>query len=159
VKLHNGLPDSRCERPSTWESGVTEGLATIHLRSDPEEIPRARHLARDQLWAWGVVDELPILELALSELVTKAVSHGSGPVEVRMSLDCGRLRVDVTDDGTTAQDAPPVRDEHAATGGWGLRIVDDVSDAWGLRRDRAGTHVWMERQTNRRQHGPGPESP
>ena len=42
-------------------------------------------MVRSQLEAWGLTAELPALELAVSELVTNAIVHGCGQVEVRIA--------------------------------------------------------------------------
>jgi anti-sigma regulatory factor (Ser/Thr protein kinase) len=86
-------------------------------------------------------------------MVTNAVAHGHGPVQVRISLDNERVRLDVTDQGRAG--SQPAAAEDQGVGGWGLRLIDDVSDAWGLRRDRGGTHVWMERRAEGRRRDLG----
>jgi anti-sigma regulatory factor (Ser/Thr protein kinase) len=82
--------------------------------------------------------------LAVSELITNAVLHGDGPVEVRVSHRPGLLRVEVTDDGR----AVPLP-RHAGLGderGRGLHIVDAVTSRWGVapKRSGRGKTVWFE---------------
>jgi anti-sigma regulatory factor (Ser/Thr protein kinase) len=82
--------------------------------------------------------------LAVSELITNAVLHGDGPVEVRVSHRPGVLRVEVTDDGG----AVPLP-RHASPGderGRGLHIVDAVTSRWGVapKRPGPGKTVWFE---------------
>jgi anti-sigma regulatory factor (Ser/Thr protein kinase) len=60
-------------------------------------------LARQRLVEWAREDldgrELEDAKLLTSELVTNALAHGSGMVEMRGQLDHNRLLVDVTDQG------------------------------------------------------------
>ena len=65
-------------------------------------------------------------ELAVSELVTNAVIHGSQPaaiVTLVVKASAGRLIVDVADSGRRLG---PATD---GTGGYGLDIVDQVADS------------------------------
>ena len=83
----------------------------------------------------------------MTELVTNAVGHAKiGPeqslrVELRFSPQ--RVRVEVLDAGTgfTRTGAPSRGDEF---GGWGLFLVDQIADRWGVRRTASGTRVWFE---------------
>jgi serine/threonine-protein kinase RsbW len=85
--------------------------------------------------------------LLVTELVTNAVRHAEiGPeqmlrVELRFLPD--RVRVKVFDPGTgfTRTPAPSRGDE---SGGWGLFLVDQIADRWGVWRTTSGTCVWFE---------------
>lgn len=115
---------------------------------DPSEIPRARQMVRAQLDAWGLAGEQEPLELAVSELVTNAVVHGWGLIDVAMTLDHDRIRLEVTDEGLAAPASWPRPRPHDAVGGWGLTLVEHLSDAWGHSLDGGTTRVWMERRTD-----------
>jgi anti-sigma regulatory factor (Ser/Thr protein kinase) len=106
-------------------------------------------MVRSQLEDWELVEELPALELAVSELVTNAIVHGRGQVEVVMADVDGCVRLEVLDEGTVGTSPPTVRTDDGE-GGWGLRLVEGVSDTWGTRCDGGRTHVWMERRTQGR---------
>ncbi|MBV8430237.1 MAG: ATP-binding protein, partial [Solirubrobacterales bacterium] len=61
--------------------------------------------------------------LVSSELVTNALLHGKGQIELRLRVLEDFLRIEVVDQGV--DQAPAVRQEEAdESGGWGLRIVD-----------------------------------
>ena len=83
----------------------------------------------------------------MTELVSNAVRHaGVGPerslgTEVRWWP--GRVWVEVTDPGTESSPfgARPNGDH---SGGWGLFLVDQIADRWGVRRTPSGTSVWFE---------------
>lgn len=79
--------------------------------------------------------------LVSSELVTNAYRHGRGEIELRLSVHDDRLRIEVIDHGRDA--APAVREQAAdGTGGWGLRIVDQLALQWGV--FEGATHVWAD---------------
>ena len=82
-------------------------------------------------------------ELLASELVTNAVTHGRGEVTLVMEYDGDGLAVTVSDDEPAMPEvaaAPP-----AAQGGRGLRMVEVLSSAWGVKPDRrgGGKGVWF----------------
>jgi len=89
---------------------------------------------------------LPDVALLVSELVTNGVRHAqAGPdaavrVAVRVAED--RIRVEVSDGGEGFAHGPLPPDPERG-GGWGLRLLEELSDRWGVERDR-GTTVWFE---------------
>ena len=91
---------------------------------------------------------LPVLDrvkLLVSELVTNAVLHGSRTKDSAVGLMVRAARssitVEVTDTGSGFEQrfrAPSVRDS-----GWGLSLVEQLSDRWGVIRN-GETRVWFE---------------
>jgi anti-sigma regulatory factor (Ser/Thr protein kinase) len=93
----------------------------------------------------------PVLDTALllvSELVTNSVRHSHAPsaegVMVRLQLTRAMLRLEVEDsghDGAIAAQPP----DHQNGGGFGLNIVQTLSDRWGVERSaHSGTRVWAQ---------------
>ena len=80
--------------------------------------------------------------LCLSELVTNAIRHPGpkGEVGLTVALDERRLRVEVADPGRGFEPRPPREGDE---GGWGLFIVDNLADEWGVRPGER-TVVWFE---------------
>jgi anti-sigma regulatory factor (Ser/Thr protein kinase) len=79
--------------------------------------------------------------LVASELVTNALEHGEGRIELRIGLGDDRVRIEVIDEG--ADQAPAVRQQtDDQTGGWGLQIVDQLAVQWGV--FEGTTHVWAD---------------
>lgn len=84
--------------------------------------------------------------LAVSELVTNAVRHSgvrSAPVEIRVLAMDRTVRVEVQDvgPGFNRNRLPPP--DPAQGVGYGLQILERVTDRWGL-SGRSPTTVWFE---------------
>ena len=80
--------------------------------------------------------------LVVSELVTNAVTHGKGPIDVDLTLDPGTIRVDVAD----ASPAPPVVrvPRPDVPGGRGMHLVAAAARDWGYQFTATGKTVWAE---------------
>lgn len=85
------------------------------------------------------------LELLVSELVANAVLHAGGDlVSLQITAHPDRVRLAVQDGGPGFA-APPVdRADPLTAGGRGCRIVDVLSDAWGIESDEGGCTMWCE---------------
>ena len=85
--------------------------------------------------------------LIASELVTNAVLHSGcsshETVSVQATLRGDRLMIAVHDPGVSGQVARPRRSEASGSGGWGLRIVEQLAERWGADRP-GGYRVWAE---------------
>lgn len=85
------------------------------------------------------------LRLVVTELITNSVRHaGIGPansVGLDLSLSAERLRVEVSDPGPGFQ--PEIAPDLDRGGGWGLFLVDRLTDRWGVVYD-GFTRVWFE---------------
>jgi anti-sigma regulatory factor (Ser/Thr protein kinase) len=120
-------------------------VVTSHrFQRDLPEVPDARTFVASVVEGAGapVGDDLM---LVTSELVTNAVRHGDGEVEVRVDVGRGSVRLEVLDEGHVVVEEPPGIVPVDGPGGWGLHLVRAVSQAWGTGFDRAGrTLVWAE---------------
>jgi anti-sigma regulatory factor (Ser/Thr protein kinase) len=99
-----------------------------------------RDLVGDRLVAWRYRGRHYDAILVISELLTNALLHGSGTPVLRLSGSSWRLRVEVADD---SPDPPAIR-EAGADGGWGLRLLDELSLSWGTAPRDGGKVVWCE---------------
>ncbi|MGH3309164.1 MAG: SpoIIE family protein phosphatase [Streptomyces sp.] len=124
----------------THELGADQVIGW-ELTAEPSAVSRARALALEQLVEWGL-DELSFTtELVVSELVTNAIRHATGPVYLRLIRDRS-LHCEVSDKGHTS---PNLR--HSATddeGGRGLFIVAQIVQRWGTRYTASGKTIWTE---------------
>lgn len=86
------------------------------------------------------------VELLVSELATNGVKHARTFNGNRITLDAcvdpGRLRVQVRDGGHGFEHRRR-RANSAEPGGWGLRLVEDLADSWGIEGEPSTT-VWFE---------------
>lgn len=85
--------------------------------------------------------------LLVSELVSNAVQHGIGAIWLRIDVETNGLRVEVSDQGNVAVAPSPMPGAH---GGWGLRIVDQLADDWGVLE--GSTRVWFRLTQPHQQH-------
>ncbi|MBZ3901990.1 SpoIIE family protein phosphatase [Streptomyces griseiscabiei] len=116
-------------------------VASWELPADPARVSEVRAAAMRQLADWGLDEAAFAAELMLSELVTNAVRHGTGPIRVRLLRDRS-LICEVADTSSTA---PHLR--RAATtdeGGRGLFLVAQLSQSWGTRYTPEGKVIWAE---------------
>ena len=116
----------------------------IRLSGEPRSAGHTRAFLRRVLASWRM-DELlhdGTVELLASELVTNALHHGVSPITVIARYDGTAVRVEVGD-GSRELPAPRaalVTDE----GGRGMRLVDELSSAWGTLPTVDGKRVWFE---------------
>jgi anti-sigma regulatory factor (Ser/Thr protein kinase) len=115
----------------------------IRLEPSGRAPGQARRKVREVL-ADIVPDDLTdTAELLVSELVTNAITHGSGIVT--LSIDCSddSLAVTVSDDEPTEPQLQP--ESLMALGGRGLRMIEALASSWGVKphKDGPGKDVWF----------------
>ena len=111
--------------------------------------PDAAAAARNALLALdgGVGEEvLNDARLLVSELVTNSVRHSDAgrraTVQMQVLVSESTLHIEVADGGTGFEPKPRDADR-TRPGGWGLYLVDQLADRWGVATDRL-TRVWFE---------------
>jgi anti-sigma regulatory factor (Ser/Thr protein kinase) len=131
---------------ATQENGTAQlllRLSALDLGAMPDSVPTARLHARAVLAAWGLRTMTDAAELVVSELVTNAVAaaaadaSGAVPRAVRLRLSAAMagnlitgLQVEVWD----AAGSVPRQGRVAPLdepGGWGLVLVEHLSERWG----------------------------
>ncbi|GAB2444281.1 SpoIIE family protein phosphatase [Streptosporangium sandarakinum] len=120
-----------------------EDLAQLTLDPDPRSAARARRLVRATLSEWRLDPIADATELMISELVTNAIKHGSGTVEVRL-LRGPSLVCEVAD----RSPARPVMREAGSDDdtGRGLHLINWLAHRWGTRPTPDGKIVWVEQR-------------
>ncbi len=123
------------------EESTAGDLSSISLDPEPGATARARRFVAEQLSATASETALHDVTLVASELVANALLHGEGRVELSLYTDRDRVRVEVVDEGSDA--VIEVREpQPGMTRGWGLLIVDQLSDCWGSLDGT--TRMWAE---------------
>ena len=137
----------RCDRSGltfTFERW-TRPTSRLHLPSRPTSPGEARRFVGDVLREHGLstCEVVEAAQLLTSELVTNAVLHAAGAIDVDVDLDLTAVRVEVAD---VSAERPAPRDATPEdTSGRGLHLVEAMARAWGV--DRAcedGKVVWFE---------------
>lgn len=118
-------------------------VAELRLAERDTSAALARKFTRSTLAAWGSRCSHDDFVLAVSELVTNALLHGHGTPVIRLVDNGDRLRAEVCDDSPLL----PVSHRMTPTSGLGLRVVEQVSSAWGASRRGRGKVVWCELAT------------
>ncbi|MFI5572510.1 ATP-binding protein [Streptomyces sp. NPDC051740] len=137
------------QRPATaLPSGVAADTRVESFVGGPWPLPwsptacsSARTVIRDVLPQWGLDDLVPTAELLVSELVSNALRHASGPLRLTLERvsDLRCLVSDGTTDLPRPADAGP-EDEC----GRGLVLVDMLAARWGCEGGPEGKSVWFE---------------
>jgi anti-sigma regulatory factor (Ser/Thr protein kinase) len=105
----------------------------------------ARRIVSSVLSEWELTDLGDDARLVVSELVSNAVRHASGPQQLQ--LEVARLGTDgvriALADGSSVK--PIIRElDDRATSGRGLRIVQSLAADWGTEDHPGGKRVWVD---------------
>jgi len=111
---------------------------STNLPRSPDSVSAARQLVNGHTTSLGA-QERQDAALMVSELVTNAIVHGVGAISLRIDVEADTVRVEVADEGNVALAPSP---EPGAHGGWGLRIVEQLADDWGILE--GSTKVWFQ---------------
>ncbi len=104
---------------------------------------QARRRVADWLTSVGCPDDVvATMVVVTSELVTNAIVHAKSAPEVTATVSDGHVRLEVADGHL----APPVlrSDDEVRVGGYGLRVVDELTHTWGWEPTADGKRVWVE---------------
>lgn len=120
---------------------------TVPLSATRRGARLARLLAAEQLLSWGL--PLDPARLIVAELATNAAVHGRVPGRsFRLALTVtahGVLRIEVTDTRGESLPARPDASAEPAETGYGLLLVEELADRWGVRGGPVPTKtVWAE---------------
>ena len=120
-----------------WSSSINGGVLAAR---------RARRAVREALSGEIPEPRLEDVELLVSELATNSVRHAGCDESIEISMeadvrdDCVRLFL--CDEGDGFENLVPAPDPYRG-GGYGLVLLDRLSDRWGVERD-GGFCVWFE---------------
>lgn len=126
---------------------MADGRLTLRIPNELAAIRRVAHAVEAFCTDHAIPPSLAMnLNLAVDEIVTNIISHGSKDdgrhdIEVDMRLAAGILAVDVIDDGVAFDPLKmPAPDVHAAIeerpiGGLGIHLIKSLMDSVEYRRD------------------------
>ena len=121
-------------------TATAEMAVSCWIDPEPRRVSQVREWARKALPGWGLTEHADIVELIVSELVTNAIVHGAGPVEICLSRGRGHLQAEVRDHGA----GQPALRQPAAEDmtGRGLALVDALTSScggsWGVTASTSG---------------------
>lgn len=146
--LEKGMPQRRLVDEILALAGllevVEEALAAARAKLAPElqSAGRARKFVDETLRRWDCGEQLDVVTLLVSEVVTNAIVHAGTEVEVSVELKEESVRIEVTD---KEAGLPKPRDAaEEDTSGRGLALVDAMASAWGVESRPGGKVVWFE---------------
>lgn len=112
----------------------------VRLRPVPDACRQARAVVTRAVAGWHLGDLAATANLVATELVANVVRHAHTTMELTMALRDGRISLAVRDGSSrlprTAD--PGVTD----AGGRGLRLVRELTDAWGVLPVSDGKVIW-----------------
>jgi anti-sigma regulatory factor (Ser/Thr protein kinase) len=112
----------------------------------------ARLAVREELGAILPRRRLADVELLVSELATNSVRHAgcgeSDEIGIEADVEPDRVRVRLFDAGEGFEARRPEPPARGDAGGYGLVLLDRLSDRWGVQREN-GFSVWFEVQRER----------
>jgi anti-sigma regulatory factor (Ser/Thr protein kinase) len=126
--------------------GGHQVVSRLHMQLKPgvEAAGEGRH-ALDPLAGAIEQSELAILRLLVTELLTNSVRHAGTEASIALDVEIysNAVRVAVSDCGRGFQPVETPEPHADRPGGWGLCLVDRLSDRWGVSLAER-TSVWFE---------------
>ena len=135
---------------STSSVPLMESQIDLNLAPNSEAVSAARH-SLDELEGLLPPEKLEDVQLVVSELVTNSVRHaGLSPndqILLTVEISGRSVRGRVCDPGLGFEKPSEPRARTDFSGGWGLPIVETISDRWGVERNGSEgglVCVWFE---------------
>jgi anti-sigma regulatory factor (Ser/Thr protein kinase) len=120
-------------------------LIALELPAEPHSAKVARDAVAELDGHLGEV--FGDVVLVISELVTNSVRHAGldagDPVELTVNVEGETVRVTVRDPGPGFE-PPGAPTDPAHVGGWGLVLVEQLAERWGVEHDGKANVVWCE---------------
>ena len=115
--------------------------ADVTLPGVTSSVPTARRFVESVLTSWGHAELGWSAAVCISELAANAALHARTAFTVRVALDAGAVRLEISDGSARL---PVARDYGtAATTGRGLRLLDEYAESWGVDLVDGGKTVWV----------------
>ena len=146
--LEKGMPQARVVDEILALAGLLEvveqavAAAKAQLAPELRSAGQARKFVDETLRRWDCGEQLDVVTLLVSEVVTNAIVHAGTDVEVSVELRPTAVRIEVSDE-ETGLPAPRVATDEE-TSGRGLALVEALASAWGVETRPEGKVVWFE---------------
>jgi anti-sigma regulatory factor (Ser/Thr protein kinase) len=122
------------------------GKIEMRLAPEPEVVTTARH-ALDRLANLLPSEKVEDVRLVVSELVTNSILHArlspDDKISLTVTVSDGAVHGSVCDPGPGFGMPSEPTPRPDLSGGWGLPIVETISDRWGVKRN-GNACVWFE---------------
>jgi anti-sigma regulatory factor (Ser/Thr protein kinase)/anti-anti-sigma regulatory factor len=112
----------------------------VRLRPVPDACRQVRALVDQACASWHLRDLAAVAQLVATELVANVVRHAHTTMEFTAGLRDGRIFLAVRDGSRRLPQ--PFDPGFTDAGGRGLRLVKELSDAWGVLPVTDGKVVW-----------------
>jgi anti-sigma regulatory factor (Ser/Thr protein kinase) len=127
-------------------------MTTRRFRGGVTAARVARQAVREEFKDALPRTRLADVELLVSELATNSVRHaGCGEADelsMEAEVEADRIRVSMFDPGAGFDEHTPAPPANGGSGGYGLLLLDRLSDRWGVQRE-GRFNVWFEVQRDR----------
>jgi anti-sigma regulatory factor (Ser/Thr protein kinase) len=117
----------------------------IDLPLEPESAARAREQLgcfRSSLDETSFGDLCLLVDELIVEVLISREQGAAGSIELRAERDGARIRVAIAEGGGAYR--LPSRRPEPGDPGFGLHLVQRLSDRWGMRREQGRATVWLE---------------
>jgi anti-sigma regulatory factor (Ser/Thr protein kinase) len=136
-------PEDFCDKLNA-QAPVRSGLPTLQMPFDRGDLRAVRELVEEEGSAAGLGGtDLFDMTLAVDEVATNAILHGSSTARLKLWREPGRLVWEVSDTGPGIRDplAGQIAPDPMALGGRGLWMARMICDSLEFRSDGSGTVV------------------
>jgi anti-anti-sigma regulatory factor len=114
----------------------------VRLRPVPDACRQVRQLVTQACATWQQAEIASTAALIATELVANVVRHAHTTMEFTFGLRDGRLSIAVRDGSRHLPE--PAEPGRSDAGGRGLRLVRDLTEAWGVLPVTDGKVVWTQ---------------
>ena len=120
---------------------MSELRAVLDLPLGQHAATDARHAVEAVLRSWDLSSPAWLFDavLVVSELVTNAIRHAGGCLELRLTAHDRQVTISVAD-GTSVI---PRRRASDTAGGRGLTLIEAAAQEWGVEDHHGGKRVWV----------------
>lgn len=129
---------SIAEARGVWDDAEPDERHSLSLRPVPQAPADAREFVAKVCHGWGIKRPVRLAQILISELVSNAVVHARAGLDVTVRRLGEGIELSVRDDGLAKLPADLPPDPR----GFGLQLVEAMSDAWGSAPTGSGKVVW-----------------